>query len=321
MLTDLTAKFNTLTNHQKALAGVGAAVLLIIVAARIHAMSSAPERLPVPPQTVAPSGANPGSNSSVGSPATPQASTPAPSSAFATLFLPGQPQPAGLTPQTMGFALASQSQSDWVSLGAIVEPASVASFTTKAPDALASAAPTDGILRNTWTFWTHIDKDGKTTLVLHLAGDAPTLATVAIDDSQDPQVTARLDVPMLGMKVPPVTVANGTGLRAGWHKFTVTMTHQVAGNFHGFTTGTLGMVRDGDNGQVAIIPASVDAAAAGREAAAAAAASVAPTASDPVAAVASASAPATSTSAPKAGSSTTDAASVAASASGRSSKK
>ncbi|MFK4448476.1 hypothetical protein ABH944_008556 [Caballeronia udeis] len=279
-LKAMPGQFKALPSQKKLIWGVVAAVVVCIIAAKIHALGSSPDTqsqasTPTPTSAPRPASGTVTTNAAVASPSTafqsvsqpvPQATAQAagsanpasgPNAALGDVILPGQPEPAGLTPRAMQFSLESQAQNAWSSVGSIVEQASVASFTTQAPPALAATAPTDGMLRNTWTFWFKLDKDQKTTFVYHVAGNAPVSATVAIDDSQDPLLSAKLNVLMVGNRADPVTIAGSLGLGAGWHKAVVAMQHEVFGNFPNATaTAILYMHGPGEGVPVAVVPAA-----------------------------------------------------------------
>ncbi len=256
---------------------IGVAVLFGLVGlAAIEIKSSHPTPAAAPPEQPA-SATTTSAPASSPAPGGAASATPAAASGAgagpANVVIPGQSVVPGLVPQSMSYLLQTQDPQThtWTNIGDTKLDARMASFTTTVPNTLAEFAPSDGLVRDTWTFYYQQPVDGEDTFNLQLHGRSDLDASVAIDDSQDAQLTVQLRGGNMYMDAPPASGSHKIDLGAGWHKITVAFDHQVNRQVHVSATGALSVLTPGISTPQALIPSTIDPTLAAQQAAAKAA--------------------------------------------------
>lgn len=231
--------------------------IALFAIAGLCAVEFTSSRTPAASQPVAATPAPASVSAPVVAAAAPQVSASAAAAAIAQVMIPGSPPPAGLTPGAMTYALQEPDQNAWTTLGTAKLDARMASFTTVTPNSLATYAPSEGLIRQTWMFYYQQPADGQDTFILHLQGQGDVDASVAIDDAQDPQISASLRNSVL-QDGPPVNAAHQINLATGWHKLVVSFTHRENRYVHKNSAGELAVLLPGKGAPDAVIPATID---------------------------------------------------------------
>jgi hypothetical protein len=152
---------------------------------------------------------------------------------LASALVPAQPKPNSLAERTAAYTLQSRSQLNgpWADVGQEVVPATIADFSSRPLDKWNDMAPSDGAVRNTWTFWIQIPEDGQQTFIVHLDGRAEADGNLFIDDQVEPSVKVHLAGTYWG-NAEAVTSEAAVGLAKGWHKLAFQLGRYVQRNDH-----------------------------------------------------------------------------------------
>lgn len=146
------------------------------------------------------------------------------------ITLPAQPAPAGLARGHAQIAMASAQApiAPWTSLGAAVVASPTASFQTIAPRALATVAPSAGMMRLRWRAWFDAPAAGSYTLAARLDGGPVSSLALRVDGVAAPVLTMARNCGLWGQCSPaPTTDAGSVALAAGWHQVQATITTYV----------------------------------------------------------------------------------------------
>lgn len=166
----------------------------------------------------------------------PAASAPARPSAASTtsapslvVVFPALTPPSALTSGRVEYSLAGATWLDFgkfgefATIGSVGVPSSTTSFSSLPVPALSAYLPARGLARESWTFWTRVQKPGEQVFAVRVQAPAHAVAALHVDGLSAPVV----NLDNLGAAGQQTAIGQ-ISLAAGWHEVEVSVTHSVS---------------------------------------------------------------------------------------------